>query len=225
MIIERRYNGPPDSGNGGWSAGMVASAIDGPAMVTLRLPPPLETPLTVHRDPASVRVVAPDGTLVAEATSDDVEPEPIAPIPFAVARELSAAYPGFTAHPFPTCFVCGPERLPGDGLRMFTGRLANGDTATPWSTPEDVSEVMVWASLDCPGGWSVAIEARPYVLGRITTHVDAVPAAGDDCVVMGRRLSVDGRKANVATVLYGPDGTALAWSRATWIAIEPGPAG
>jgi hypothetical protein len=165
-------------------------------------------------------VYDPDGVLVADAAPVDVDGEPIEPVPFARAQAVSATYPGFVSHPFPTCFVCGPEREPGDGMRLFTGRLENGDTATPWVVPHDVSEAMVWASLDCPGGWSVGIEARPYVLGRMATHVDAIPIAGTACVVMGRLLESVGRKAQVAAVLYGPTGTALAWSRATWIAIE-----
>ena len=28
MIIESRFNGPPGSGNGGWSAGVFAAALD-----------------------------------------------------------------------------------------------------------------------------------------------------------------------------------------------------
>ena len=46
------------------------------------------------------------------------------------AVAASATYPGFSAHPFPTCFVCGPERAEGDGLRLFPGRLPDGRTAT-----------------------------------------------------------------------------------------------
>ncbi|HEY2795225.1 MAG TPA: hypothetical protein VGJ28_22885 [Micromonosporaceae bacterium] len=220
MIIEARYNGPPNSGNGGWTAGTVASLIDGSAVVTLRVPPPLEVPLSVHHEGTIAKVYAPDGTLVAETGPADVAREPLTSVGFERALEISASYPGFVSHPFPTCFVCGPEREPGDGMRLFTGRLPNGDTATPWHVPADVSEPMVWASLDCPGGWSVGIEARPYVLGRISAHIDGIPAAGDECVVMGRLLASAGRKADVAAVLFGPNGSALAWARATWIAID-----
>ena len=28
---------------------------------------------------------------------------------------------GLHDHRYPTCFVCGPERAQGDGLRIFTG--------------------------------------------------------------------------------------------------------
>ena len=39
--IERRFRGPPNSGNGGYSAGRLAAFIDGSAAVTLHMPPPL----------------------------------------------------------------------------------------------------------------------------------------------------------------------------------------
>ncbi|MBM0239515.1 hypothetical protein JNW88_24485, partial [Micromonospora sp. ATA32] len=40
MIIEARFNGPPGSGNGGWSAGVFAAGRGsaGPVEVTLRRP-------------------------------------------------------------------------------------------------------------------------------------------------------------------------------------------
>jgi len=220
MIIEGRYNGPPASGNGGWTAGLVAALIDGPAEVTLRTPPPLATPLSVRNINNTIEVYEADGTVVATAIPADVVREQIDPVTFTEAQAISTSYPGFASHPFPTCFVCGPDREPGDGLRLFTGRLATGDTATPWIVPPDVSATMVWASLDCPGGWSVGIEARPYVLGRIATHIETVPAAGSQCVVMSRLLRSEGRKALVASALHNADGTVLAWSRATWIAVR-----
>lgn len=219
LTIGNRFNGPPNSGNGGWTAGALASFVGGPAVVTLRKPPPLETELTVTSKDSIVSVYAPDGSLVADAAPATVALEPIGALPFDDAVAISAGYPGFASHPFPGCFVCGPAREPGDGLRLFTGRVADGLTATPWTVPADVSAPMTWASLDCPGGWSVGLEARPYVLGRIAGHVAAVPEPGTNCVVMGRLLANEGRKAQVATVLYAADGTALAWSHATWIAI------
>jgi hypothetical protein len=41
--------------------------------------------------------------------------------------------------------------------------------------------------------------------------------------VTGALLGTDGRKAHVATTLYGSDGTVLAVARATWIAVDPVP--
>jgi hypothetical protein len=43
------------------------------------------------------------------------------------AQEATARYPLYQGHPFPTCFTCGPDRAPGDGLRIFPGPLSHGD--------------------------------------------------------------------------------------------------
>ena len=45
--IQRRFCGPPNSGNAGYVCGMLARHITGAAEVTLRAPPPLETELDV----------------------------------------------------------------------------------------------------------------------------------------------------------------------------------
>ena len=51
LTVDRRFRGPPDSGNGGYVAGRLAAFIDGPAEIALRLPPPLGRPLAVRRLP------------------------------------------------------------------------------------------------------------------------------------------------------------------------------
>lgn len=224
MIVEPRYNGPKDSGNGGWTCGLVGSHVRGPAEVTLRIPPPLATRLAVEIDGTpdrwtAVRVSAPDGTLVAEALPAGTEQPAVRPVGYPEAVAASAGYPGFEDHPFPTCFVCGPHRPDDDGLKLFPGRLPDGRTATGWLVPADVSEPMVWASLDCPGGWAVSVRGRPYVLGRLAVHVHAIPQPGQRCVVMGELTWAQGRKAFARTTLYGPGGAVLANARATWLAI------
>jgi hypothetical protein len=47
IIIDKRYCGPPNSGNGGYVCGRLAQHIPGGAEVTLRAPPPLEKSLDV----------------------------------------------------------------------------------------------------------------------------------------------------------------------------------
>jgi hypothetical protein len=221
MIIESRFNGPPDSGNGGYSAGMCAQlAPPGTVEVTLRRPPPLDVQLNWREEGDVVRVYDPDGGLVAEARSTTLDPdEVVVPVSWDEAVAASASYPGFTTHPFPTCFVCGPERVQGDGLRLFPGRLPDRRTATPFTVPDQVAPELIWAALDCPGGWAVPLEGRPYVLGRLTARVDSLPAPGERCVVMGAMTGEDGRKAYTLSSLYGADGGLLAAARATWIAI------
>jgi hypothetical protein len=220
MLIPARFNGPPGTGNGGWSAGAFAVAagarVGGQAYeVTLRVPPPLGTPLTV----TDGAVLAPDGTPVADVSPADADPTAVAPVPWEAAVDASRAYPGLVDHPFPTCYVCGPRRATGDGLRIFPGRLPDGRTAAPWSVPADVTAETMWAALDCPGGWSVLGAGRVFVLGRIAASVTALPAPGADCVVVGESVAAQGRKAQVRSTVYGPDGAALATARATWIAV------
>ncbi|MEU2663286.1 hypothetical protein [Micromonospora sp. NPDC007220] len=214
MIIESRFNGPPGSGNGGWSAGVLAGAAGpGPVEVTLRRPPPLETPLTL----VDGEVRDPQGNLVAQVRPTEDPRAVVPPVDLPAARAASAAYPGLVDHPFPGCYVCGPDRA--DGLRIFPGRLPDGRTAAPFRVPASVTTATVWAALDCPGGWAVIAPGRPYVLGRIAAVVAALPEPGDECVVTGVMVGGEGRKALVHTSLYGPDGALLAWARATWIAV------
>lgn len=216
MQVPARFNGPPGSGNGGWSAGAFARAAGprgGVAEVTLCVPPPLETDL-VYADGA---VHAPDGTRVATVATVAGAGEPVPPVTFDEATVASRAYPGFVGHPFPTCYVCGPERA--DGLRLFPGRLPDGRTAAPWTVPDDVTTETVWAALDCPGGWAALHTGRTFVLGRIAARVDALPSPGTACVVVGHADAMEGRKAFVSSTVYAPGGTPLATARATWIAV------
>jgi hypothetical protein len=211
MIITARFNGPPGSGNGGYSAGLFAGG--GHHEVTLRMPPPLDTPLTAAGD----KIQTPDGAVVAELAPAGALTVTVPPIGYADAADAAAHYAGFAEHPFPTCYVCGPER--DDGLRIFPGPLDDGTTAAPWTVPDDVSRPVVWAALDCPGGWAVIQGGRPYVLGRIAVRVARVPDPGERCVVRGALAETEGRKALVHTTLYGQDGEEVARARATWIAI------
>jgi len=221
MIIGARFNGPPGSGNGGYSAGLVARLAPwpGPVEVTLRKPPPLDTELTAHPEDHLVRVTAPDGELVAEARPTTPVDAAVPAVDLAEAVAVSADYPGFRHHPFPTCFVCGHQRPDHDGLGLFPGRLADGRTAAPFTIPDAISAELVWAALDCPGGWAVPLEGRPYLLGRCAVRIDELPAPGDECVVMGAMVGEDGRKGFTVSTLYSPAGIVLATARATWIAL------
>ncbi|MEU8657725.1 hypothetical protein [Actinoplanes philippinensis] len=220
MRIPARFNGPPGSGNGGWCAGLFATAagarVGGPPVrVTLRVPPPLDTGLLLDGG-----VVRAGGVLVAEVDDEADTGVPVPAVPLAEASAAARDYPGFATHPFPGCFVCGPDRAPGDGLRIFPGPLPGGRTAAPWTVPGDVAAETMWAALDCPGGWTAISDAgRPFVLGRITATVAALPLPGDECVVVGALAGVDGRKALVDSSVYGPDGRHLAQARATWLAL------
>jgi hypothetical protein len=87
LTIPARFNGPLDSGNGGYSTGVVAGLLDGVATVSLRARVPLDTALEVVRDgDGTVRVL--DGeTLVADArVNGGLEIEVPAPVSVEDAR-------------------------------------------------------------------------------------------------------------------------------------------
>jgi hypothetical protein len=215
MRIPARFNGPAGTGNGGYSAGLFASAFPelDVAEVTLRSPPPLETPLT-RREQA----IYDNERLVATVAPAAPVERAVAPVSPADATHAAGRYAGFADHPFPSCYVCGTHRAAGDGLRIFPGPVGDGRTAAPWTVPAEVNELSIWAALDCPGGWSIITPGRPYVLGRIAAAIIAVPRPGEECVVVGESGGIDGRKALTYTALYGPGGALLALARATWIA-------
>jgi hypothetical protein len=212
LTIPVRFNGPPDTANGGVTCGLLAQAT-GLDEITLRQPPPLGVPMRLedgslhHGD-----------TLVASAAAGSVTVTPPPPVTVADASEATTRYGGWQEHPYPTCFVCGPQNP--EGLHLFPGPVAEGVVAAPW-LPADEDPVMVWAALDCPSGWAFDLPGRPMLLGRMTCRVDELPKPGDDHVVVGWRVGTEGRKAFGAAALYTADGRALAVAQQTWIAVTP----
>jgi hypothetical protein len=217
LTIDARSNGPDGSANGGYTCGRIAAFLDGHAEVTLRSPPPLERALDVERERDALRIL--DGEmLVAEAASGAVEVAvPDAPS-WEEAESAARRYPGFAEHAFPRCFVCGPERESGDGLRVFAGPLGDGRFAATW-TPTEVRPELVWAALDCPGAIAVGFPDRgETLLGRFAVTIDELPEPNERCAVLAWPLGEDGRKLYAATALFGEGGRLLARARATWIA-------
>jgi hypothetical protein len=229
VTIEPRFNGPPESGHGGYSCGLLGASFEAPMAVSLRVPPPLSRPLTVDGD----RLLDGD-TLVAAATPAEVAPA-LPPMPAtAPPAPDDPVYGELHEHPFPTCFACGPDRAPGDGLRIFAARIAGGDgmVAAPW-TPDpnlagadgNVEPIFVWAALDCPTGHACAIET-PAVLARLALRRLAPVRAGEPHVVAAWPLHRDGRKHHAAGCLYDAAGTPLAVSVSLWIELRhPGALG
>jgi hypothetical protein len=219
VIVPRRFNGPPGSANGGYACGLVAEPLGGAAEVTLRRPPPLERELDVqvHLDGESVDVH--DGELlVAEGRKVEFEVELAKPVSRAAAEEASRAYAGFAQHAYPTCFTCGPER--NDGLGIFAGPVEGrpGVVAAPWTPREEPSPEIVWAALDCPGGWAVDdFQREGVLLGRMAAHVLRLPRLGEELVVAGWRVGEEGRKRYAASALYAGGGEVVAAARSTWL--------
>lgn len=239
LIIERRYNGPPSSSNGGWAAGMLAKQLNAPSTsVSLRAPPPLDVPLAVVRhDDGSVSLLH-GSTLLAQAQAAEFELEvPAAPdlatAQAAGARELSLGL-GRPSWPYSHCFGCGAMRL--DGMRITPGPAgAQGVVAAAWkpeatlvdynpASPNDVRLEAVWAALDCPAGiaWSFALpEMQPMVTARIIACIDELPKVDETYIVMGWPIERDGRKLHAGSALVSRDGRVLAKTLQLWLLPKP----
>jgi hypothetical protein len=231
VTIDSRFNGPAHSGNGGYVCGLVAAQLDatGPVTSSLRQPPPLDTPLSWEHDDESVLLLTAGGALVGEAAPGSFERDaPPAPTDDEAAAG-TAGYRGYTGHPFSTCFTCGPDRAEGDGLRVFTGPVEAGSSrvAGHWAAHEGLVEAgghlpteMVWAAIDCAGGWTADFTVHPTVLGRMTAEIRRIPELGEACTVTGVLDRHEGRKFLTSTALHAGD-ELLARSEQIWIEIDP----
>jgi len=228
LAVPSRFNGPLESGNGGYCSGVIASFLEGATEVSLRRPVPLETTLDVVREAdGSVRVFNGE-VLVAEARSApefDVEvPEPVRP---QEARLAAARYRGLSDGLFSRCFVCGRARA--DAFGVFAGAVEGRQlVASPWTPPSwtvgaagRVLPEFVWAVLDCPTYFALYMngELPMSVLARLTARINAPIAAGEEHVVIGWPIETDGRKRHAGSAVVSPDGEALAVARA--LLIEP----
>lgn len=237
ITIARRFRGPPNSGNGGYSCGRLAAFINGPAEVTLRKPPPLELEMQVlaGSDESEIGLYAGD-QLIASARAIDPDTVNVPSPAFEEAVAASARTFEPSVHKLPMCYVCGPDRMPGDGLRIFCGPVDAGDkewsgtVAAPW-VPESymagpdasVSGEFVWASLDCPTAYASGSPAGfpTILLGRQAVTILQKPTVGEKCIIAARRTGRDGRKYFAEADLFNATGTPLAHCRATWIEVAP----
>src|SRR5882672_842972 len=117
ISIPSRFSGPPDSGNGGYTAGLLAETmhsagadISKGAEITLRKPIPLETAMRVDAQDGKFLLISTRSNgeeLIVEGKPSQVEAVPPVLVDFAHAQEAARHSPAFHNHPFPTCFVCG----------------------------------------------------------------------------------------------------------------------
>ena len=237
LVIDRRFCGPPNSGNGGYTCGRLAAFIDGPAEVTLRSPPPLDEALSIERAPdSSVRLrSARNGQFIGEARPVSFEPVDIQPVSAVLAAEAASRTFPPGSHPLPGCFVCGPARDVGDGLRIHAGPVGTADpdwtgpVAAPWVPDQSLTDEdgivrieFLWAALDCPTAFAVSSGSgmRIILLGRQAVRVHARPAGGDACVVVAHRRGREGRKFFADAALFADDGSLLAECHALWIEVS-----
>ena len=169
----------------------------------------------------------------AEVVAEGRPAEPGIEVPEAPAFELAeaASEAGVASwaegHPFPTCFVCGPERVAGDGLRVFPGAVPGSELFAATWTPEAgangvVAPELVWAALDCPTSAPVFNPGGrpPIVLARLSVRLDGAVQPGAPHVLLSWALQRDGRKRHAAGALLTAAGELRATARALWIELR-----
>jgi hypothetical protein len=229
VVIAERFKGPPGSGHGGYSCAMAAQFIAGPAEVALRRPPPLEIPLEVQTDSdGTVRLLHGDA-VVAEARATELELEVPEPVGVEDAGTAALRSPLLDYHPFATCFVCGTDREPGDGVRLFAGPVEGRELyAAPWIPAQDMAgpdgvvvPEFVWSVLDCPGGNATVLfgEPRVSVLARLAARLVAPIEVGRPHLAIGWPIERDGRKDSTGSAIFTADGRLCAFGRALWVQL------
>ncbi len=244
LEVPSRFNGPPSSGNGGYSGGVFAALFDGPCAVSLRRPVPLGRPLEVAAANGLGAGIAEDpgdggtlhftaaGELIAEAVgAPELGPWPGPGVEVEVARDATSRFASPSSGFFDRCYVCGRERH--DGFCVFPAPIVQNDFervfASPWTPPtwaaDDDGAVLpehVWAALDCPGYFALhGADGRLAFLARQQSTIVAAPRAGVEYVALGVALDRSGRKGLAATAILGADGEVLAHSEQ--IVVEPRP--
>ena len=230
--IDQRFNGPPDSGNGGYVCGILADHFDAATRLSgvrarLYRPPPLETDLALRETKEGFGLFEGE-TAVAEAWADPLRLEVPEPISFDRAVDAAASFRGHAEHVFPSCFVCGPERAAGDGLRIFPGAIDGGPVfAAPWEPAaslcgenQEVDSAFLWAALDCPGCFSFPQpENAILLLGELTAAIEGTVEAGSRCVLQSWRIRHQGRKHTTGSALYDEAGVCVGYAQGVWIEL------
>ncbi|HEY4749414.1 MAG TPA: hypothetical protein VIH60_03400 [Steroidobacteraceae bacterium] len=227
LSIDERFCGPPASSNGGYFAGLIATLVSRTLSVRLLKPPPLNTELSVAELPEGTLQVWHGEELIGEARPALLTLEAHPAPDYIAAVEASRHYAGFRHHRFPTCFVCGTQRVRGDGLRIFAGPVPERVmVAAPWVPDASldggdgkVCAQFMSAALDCPGYYAVAPDDRMMLLAEFTAHVDRRVHIGESCTLIGWQIGASGRKHEAGTAIFDGTGQLCGKARALW--IEP----
>ena len=234
--LDRRFQGPTGSGQGGWTAHLLAERIDHPVTMAIKAPVPLETELDVMHDVQNERWLLVDHSgehaqtvMVAEpweATFADTEP-----VSIERAREARGRHGTlFDEHPVPFCFSCG---LQHDSMRVHAGPLADdpqGRFATDWTPPAwavrsdgTVDPGTVWAAIDCTAAFYVCHSRETRTALTVQYAVDQLQPLDPETTyaLVGwsgdHSTEWDGRKRHGASAAFAPDGTCVARSVSFWL--------
>lgn len=226
ITIQKRFCGPPNSGNGGYTAGIIAANVPFSPKVTLRTPPPLDHSMQLESTATTARLLNKD-IIVAEAKVTDLQLSIPPSVSFEEASMASMAADAYESLPFHTCFVCGMSRAKEDGLRIQPRTIGQQKVAAPWvpfanlgNEADIVQEPFVWAALDCPGVWAIQDLTQFYLLGQMAAKISHPIMVGKKYVILGWVIAAEGRKTWTGTAIYDETQHVCAYAQGTWITIK-----
>ena len=228
LSVDARFCGPPGAANGGYLCGLIGAALQRTLTVRLNRPVPLETSLDLLPAGEDEWRLQHGAEVLAQARATTLSLEVPKPPTYVEALDASLHYLGFDGHPYPRCFVCGPDRAKHDGLRLFAGAAEGGPIVAAGWLPDaslggadgKVAPEFMSAALDCPGFFALR-GVRPSLLGEFTSHIDRCVHVDEPCVVIGWRIGSHGRKHEVGTAVFDEDLERCGYARGVW--IEPRP--
>jgi hypothetical protein len=235
VIIENKFRGPPNSGNGGYVSGLFSQLIDSPGAteVTLRAPIPLDQHLTFVPPEDGVARVIKGQTLIAEIRSADFTldiPQPkdwdlvrsARSLSYSLVDDLQPQFPAKRGF-HPICFCCGADHE--DGLQVFAAPVDEAQVATVWQTKNEwaaedgrLRDELLWTAMDCPGQFAfMHAGIRTGLLGRMTAKVHSRPKAGEKLLVTAWTVRVEGKKHFAGCAIHTKDNVLCSEAMTLWI--------
>ncbi|MBI4969915.1 MAG: hypothetical protein HZC25_17505 [Rhodospirillales bacterium] len=230
ITIAPRFNGPRQSGNGGYVGGLLAGLAGRTVAVTFRKPSPLATPLAVVESPDAKLALMDGDSLIAEAQPFVLALDvPKAPDP-KTCEAISATGGCGEGSPFAWCFGCG--RFHPDGLHVMSGPVPGPEkmAAAAWRPRYDLGDArsflpkpFLWAALDCIGAIALRKDDRQaaFLTGRMAAKVDDSVLADRLYRVIAWVTGAEGRKRFTGAALIDEKERVRGLAFTTWIEVDP----
>lgn len=235
IVVGRRFEGPPGSGQGGWSSALFAERLPYTPTIALRAPIPFERALRIEAVDDGHRLVddeqsGSDGGPLTVMTARPWTPDVPATEPVTVdtARAARAAFDTFVVpHPVPDCFSCGtrPDTMGVHACPIDDGRLATDWTVPDWAADVSMSTAALWAALDCTAAFYVGFvpEVRRVVTAQYAVEVLRPVIAGETLALVAgagdHPGDWDGRKRGACSTAFDADGVVVARARSFWVSL------
>ncbi len=246
ITIPQSAQGVTGLGQGGWTSARFVEAAGEPLRLSLRAPIPLDHPLSVQPVEGGWDLVddhpqggSDDPVVIMQGRQPARDFGTVEPVSVELAREARSRFDRTPeTHQAPNCFSCGIA--PGS-MNVHPAELLDGSGrfASDWRPPARVGDdagivtnMTLWASLDCAAGFYVSGNAlTDHGRSALTVQYEVemlhpVPVE-QDLVIMswhGRwPARWDGTKRGAGSCVFDAEGTMLARSDSFWVVPKARP--